>query len=325
MKKFFVLSVGFLLLCSLFLLAAGSKEAEGPQKPEDVVIRVVYLDVSINFAQPIKAGVEQAAKDFGCDAKLDGPVNWNIDQQVSIIEGYITQRVDGLAIAPLSSEVIDPIIAKAMDAGIPVVTFNTDSPTSKRIAFYGQDLVESGRVQARILIEYMGENGKVLITSCDAAAPWSQMREQGVREELAKHPGIEVLNIINAKGDEQQCYAAIENAIQAYPEVTGIASLDAVTTPAVGRAILRYDLKGKINQVGHDLMPETLDNIKAGATNATLSQNPYKQGYLPVEQLFKHVTEGAPLESVDTGILRVDQSNVEEYIKRLEAGDKTVG
>lgn len=325
MKKYIFIGIGLLLICSLVLFAAGTKEEGGPKKPEDIVIRVIYLDVSINFAQPIKAGVEQAALDFGVDAKIDGPVNWNIDQQVSIIEGYITQRVDGLAVAPLSSEVIDPIIAKAIDAGIPVVTFNTDSPTSERIAFYGQDLVESGRVQAGYLVEYMGETGKVIITSCDAAAPWSQMREQGVREGLSKYPGIEILNIINAKGDEQQCYAAIENAIQAYPELTGIASLDAVTTPAVGRAILRYNLKEKINQVGHDLMPETLDNIAAGATNATLSQNPYIQGYLPVEQLFKHITEGAALESVDTGILRVDETNVDEYIKKLEAGDKTVG
>ncbi len=325
MRKIFLIVVCVMLISVPLLWASKQKAAEGPKKPEDIVIRVVYLDVSINFAQPIKAGVEQAAEDFGIDAKIDGPVNWNIDQQVSIIEGYITQQIDGIAIAPLSAEVIDPIIAKALDAGIPVVTFNTDSPTSDRIAFYGQDLVESGRVQAEYLVEYMGPRGKVLITSCDAAAPWSQMREQGVREGLAKYPGIEILNIINAKGDEQQTYAAIENAIQAYPQVTGIASLDAVTTPAVGRAILRYDLKGDIKQVGHDLMPETLDNIDAGATNATLSQNPYMQGYLPVQKLYEYLTEGTPLESVDTGILRVDDTNVEEYIKRLEEGDKTVG
>ena len=206
--------MSILLLSVPLLWAGGEKEAEGPKKAEDIVIRVVYLDVSINFAQPIKAGVDQAAIDFGVDAKIDGPVNWNLDQQVSIIEGYITQKIDGLAIAPLSAEVIDPIIAKALDAGIPVVTFNTDSPTSKRIAFYGQDLVESGRVQAEYLVEYMGKNGKVLITSCDAAAPWSQMREQGVREGLEKYPGIEILNIINAKGDAQHLGTRADDVFQ---------------------------------------------------------------------------------------------------------------
>ncbi len=312
-----------LILVGLLLISSVAWAAE--KKPEDIVIRVIYLDVSINFAQPIKAGVEAAAEEFGIDAKLDGPVDWNLDQQVAIIENYITQGVDGLAIAPLSAEVIDPIIAKALDAGIPVVTFNSDSPSSKRIAFYGQDLVESGRVQAKYLADYIGGKGKVLITSVDAAAPWSQDREKGNREMFANYPDIEVVGIINAKGDEQTTYAAIENAIQANPDLAGIASLDAVTTPAVGRALLRYDLKGKIKQVGHDLMPETVDNIAAGATNATLSQNPYIQGYLPVKALFEHIMEGKPLESVDTGILKVDESNVEEYLERLDKGDKTVG
>jgi len=312
-----------LILVGLLLISSVAWAAE--KKPEDIVIRVVYLDVSINFAQPIKAGVEAAAKEFGIDAKIDGPVDWNLDQQVAIIENYITQGVDGLAIAPLSSEVIDPIIAKAIDAGIPTVTFNTDSASSKRIAFYGQDLVESGRTQAKYLADYIGEKGKVLITSCDAAAPWSQDREKGNREMFASYPDIEVVGIINAKGDEQTTYAAIENAIQANPDLVGIASLDAVTTPAVGRAILRYDLKGKIKQVGHDLMPETVDNIAADATDATLSQNPYMQGYLPVKALFEHIMYGTPLESVDTGILKVDEDNVKEYLERLDKGDKTVG
>jgi len=321
-KQTSIVILGILLVA---VLITGIANAAVKKDPKDIEIPVIYLDVSINFAQPIKAGVEAAAKEFGVKAYLDGPVNWNIDQQISIIENYITKKVDGLAIAPLSSEVIDPIIAKAMEAGIPVVTFNTDSPSSKRVAFYGQDTVESGRVQAKFLAEYLGGKGKVLITSCDAAAPWSQNREKGVREKMAEYPGIEIVGIINAKGDEQVTYAAIENAIVANPDLAGIASLDAVTTPAVGRAIIRYNLIGKVKQVGHDLMPETLDNIKAGATNASLSQNPYIQGYQPVKALFDYLTKDVPLESMDTGIVKVDKTNVDEYLKRLEEGDKTVG
>jgi simple sugar transport system substrate-binding protein len=149
MRKIFLIVVCVMLISVPLLWASKQKAAEGPKKPEDIVIRVVYLDVSINFAQPIKAGVEQAAKDFGVDAKIDGPVNWNIDQQVSIIEGYITQQIDGLAIAPLSAEVIDPIIAKALDAGIPVVTFNTD-----------RTLLNPGGCRLGILLNIWGLRGK---------------------------------------------------------------------------------------------------------------------------------------------------------------------
>ncbi len=323
MKKLTLIIILALLVMTVFF--SGIANSAIDKDPKDIEIPCVYLDVSINFAQALKAGIDAAAKEFGVNAYIDGPVNWNIDQQVSIIENYITKKVDGLAIAPLSSEVIDPIIAKALEAGIPVVTFNTDSETSKRIAFYGQDTVESGRVQAKFLAEYMGGKGKVLITSCDAAAPWSQNREKGVREKMAEYPDIEVIGILNAKGDEQTTYAAIENAIVANPDLAGIASLDAVTTPAVGRAIIRYNLIGKIKQVGHDLMPETLDNIKAGATNASLSQNPFMQGYQPVKALFEFLTKDVPLESLDTGILKVDETNVDEFLKRLEEGDPTVG
>ena len=320
MKKAVVIVIAMMLICS-FAFAAGPKK-----KAADLFIPVVYLDVSINFAQPLKAGAEQAGKDTGMKVVFDGPVNWNLDQQVSIIENYITQKVDGLVLAPLSSEVIDPIIKKALDAGIPVVTFNTDSPSSKRIAYFGQDVYAVAKEQAKMIAKLMNGKGTVLITSCDAAAPWSQSREKGNRDGFKAFPGIKVIpNICNAKGDEQVTYAAIENAIASNPSITAIASLDAVTTPAVGRYILRNDLSGKIIQIGHDLMPETLDNIKAGATTATLSQNPFAQGYEPVKALYEFLVNGKALKSLDTGAVKVDKSNVEEYIKKLEAGDKTVG
>jgi simple sugar transport system substrate-binding protein len=325
MKKALLILVALLLAGSL-AFAGGQGDTKGKKKASDLVVPVVYLDVSINFAQPLKAGAEQAGKDTGMKVIFDGPVNWNLDQQVSIIENYITKKVDGLVLAPLSYEVIDPIIKKALDAGIPVVTFNTDSPSSKRIAYFGQDVYAVAKEQAKMIAALMKEKGTVLITSCDAAAPWSQERERGNRDGFKAFPGIKVIpNICNAKGDEQVTYAAIENAIASNPNITAIASLDAVTTPAVGRYILRNGLAGKIIQVGHDLMPETLDNIKAGATTATLSQNPFAQGYEPVKAIYEFLINGKELKSLDTGAVKVDKSNVEEYIKRLEAGDKTVG
>ena len=146
MKKILVVLVALTLLAS-FAFAAPKKKAS------DLVIPVVYLDVSINFAQPLKAGAEQAGKDTGMKVIFDGPVNFNLDQQVSIIENYITQQVDGLVLAPLSSEVIDPIIKKALDAGIPVVTFNTDSPSSARIAYFGQDVYAVAKEQAKMIAQ----------------------------------------------------------------------------------------------------------------------------------------------------------------------------
>jgi len=328
-KKRIIVGVSLLLLILVFFSQmVGAEEfkladriLEKVQKGEPLNIKVVYHNIGINFAMVLKRGAEDAAKEFGVNVEFTGPVEPNVETQVAMIENFIASEVDGLAISNVSAEALNPMIERALNAGIPVVTFNSDAPGSKRLAFFGQDLVQSGRTQAEILLEYMGEQGKVLIFSCDAAAAWSLDREKGVREILGKYPNIEIINTINTGVEEYSAYAAVENALLANPDVAGIAALDAVTTPLVGRYILRNNLVGKIKNVGHDLLPETLQNIKAGATNASLSQDPYKQGYLPVKALYEYIVKGVPLQSVDTGVLRVDETNVDEYLEKLEKGE----
>ena len=320
-----VLAIALVVLLSQAIGAQDFKLAdrivEKVKKGETLNFKVIYHNTGINFAMVLKRGTEEAAKEFGVNAEFTGPVEPNVEAQVAMIENFIASEVDGLAVSNVSAEALNPVIERAIAAGIPTVSFNSDAPGSKRLAFFGQDLVQSGRTQAEILIEYMGEKGKVLIFSCDAAAAWSLDREKGVREILAKYPDIQVLTTVNTGVEEYTAYAAIENALLANPDVTGIATLDAVTTPLVGRYILRNGLVGKIKHVGHDLLPETLQNIKAGATNASLSQDPFKQGYLPVKALYEFIVKGVPLQSVDTGVLRVDEKNVDEYLEKLAKGE----
>ena len=323
--------VSVVVLCVVMVLFAqlvwaqdfklAERIAAKAQKGEPLNIKVVYHNTGINFAMVLKRGAEEAAKEFGVNAEFTGPVEPNVEAQVAMIENFIASEVDGLAISNVSAEALNPVIERAIAAGIPTVSFNSDAAGSKRLAFFGQDLVQSGRTQAEILVEYMGTKGKVLIFSCDAAAAWSLDREKGVREVLGKYPEIQILTTVNTGVEEYTAYSAVENALLANPDVVGIATLDAVTTPLVGRYILRNGLVGKIKHVGHDLLPETLQNIKSGATNASLSQDPFKQGYLPVKAIYEFVVKGVPLQSVDTGVLRVDEKNVEEFLERLEKGE----
>ncbi|MDR1612995.1 MAG: sugar ABC transporter substrate-binding protein [Planctomycetota bacterium] len=304
------------------LLAVGALAvAAGAACAGQVRITVVYHDTGLEFGQVIKNGSLTAGKDLGADVEFVGPIGIKVDEQVAIIENAITKRVDGLAVSNVNGEALNPMIDKAIAAGIPTVTFNSDADGSKRMAFYGQNLVEGGIEQAAILSKYMGGKGRILIITGEAAASWSQDREKGVREGMKKFPGVEIVNTISTGWEEQSQYAAIENAIIANPDLTGIASLDAATTPATGRALLRLGKAGAIKHVGHDLVPETLDNIKAGGTNASLSQNPFQQGYKPVEGLYRYVVEKKPPVSVDTGILRVDEKNIDEYLQKLEDGE----
>lgn len=308
-------------VCSILFATVIGTAAFAAPAPKDINITVVYHDTGIQFAQVIKAGAMAAAKELGINVQFVGPIGIKVDEEVAFVEDAITKKVSGLAISNVNGEALNPVIDKAMAANIPVVTFNSEAPGSKRIAFFGQDLVSSGKAAAESLIKRMGDKGEVMIITGEAAASWSQDREKGARSALEQYPGIKVVNTVSTGWEEQAQYAAIENAIRANPNLKGIISLDAATTPATGRALLRIERATKIHHVGFDLIPETLDNIKAGATDAALSQNPYMQGYLPVKALFDYITAGKPIKSFDTGILQVDHNDVDKYLEKLKKGE----
>ena len=185
------------------------KIAQKVKNGEPLMIRVSYHDVSNEFAPQINAGVEKAGTDLGAkvDVKMVGPTGAKADDQIAELENLITSGVDGLAISSVSTDALAPVINKALAQGIPVVTFNTDNPSSQRLAFVGQDLVGSGRIAGDLMAKQLGDKGgDVLITTLDAAAQWSLDREKGAREALAKYPNIKVLSTINTGTEPQAIY-----------------------------------------------------------------------------------------------------------------------
>jgi len=315
-KKLVSLSLCLILFSLAFVTSSFAAPAG-----KDINITVVYHDTGIEFGQVIKAGALAAGKELGINVEFVGPIGIKVDEEVAFVENAITKRVSGLAISNVNGEALNPVIDKAMAANIPVVTYNSEAAGSKRMGFFGQDLVLSGKVAGDALKEFMGADGKILIITGEAAASWSQDRENGAKASIAKYPGIKIVNTISTGWEEQAQYAAIENAIRANPDLKGIISLDAATTPATGRALLRLKKAGTIKHVGFDLIPETLDNVKSGATNVALSQNPYMQGYMPVKALYEFITTKKAIKSSDTGILRVDTKNVDEYLMKLKKGE----
>ncbi|MCX5520378.1 sugar ABC transporter substrate-binding protein [Kaistia defluvii] len=275
---------------------------------------VSYHDPALSVAVPMRNGVEAAGKEFNVNALFTGPVGGGAEKQVAELENWITKGVDGLAVSSSSTDALAPVINKALAAGIPVVTFNTDNPASQRLTFVGQDLVYSGVVMGETLVKEMGEKGKILIFTVDAAAQWSKDRENGARQALAKHPGITIASLVNTTNEPQQIYAAIENAVLANPDITGIISLDCCSFPAIGQYLERNGMAGKIPVVGSDLLPQTRELIISGALTSTITQNPQRQGHDAVLVLNQIYAEGKmPPSHTDTGVEVIDKSNVEKH------------
>lgn len=321
-KNCFVLLFTALAVFSLSSVALAAETFElAPWIQEKVAageklrIYASYHDVSNEFAPQIKEGVEKAGEDLGIETKMIGPVGADADAQIAELESLIdSEGIDGLAISSVSTDALAPIINRTLEAGVPVVTFNTDNPESNRLGFVGQDLVNSGRIVAGLLVEHMGEEGKVIITTLDASAQWSLDRESGVREVLDKYSGIEVYATINCGTEPQDYYANIENAVLTYPDLTGIVSLECCTNPAAGEIVKREGLSKDIVVVGFDLLDTTLTLIKSGDIAATIDQDPYTQGYEAIALVYKAI-QGEEVSDVDTGALVVDNTNIDEFLK----------
>lgn len=273
---------------------------------------VSYHDVSNEFAPFIKQGVERAVQELGVEARMVGPVGGNADEQIAELENLIETGIDGIAISSASTDALAPIIDRALAAGIPVVTYNTDNPASQRLAFVGQDLVQSGREAGKLACDVLGGEGQLLITTLDAAAQWSIDREKGAREALAECPGVEVLSAVNTGTEPQQIYSSIENAMLANPNVTGILSLECCSTPAAGEYVKRNGLAKQVKVVGFDLLPETVRLVTEGVVLATIDQAPERQSFEAV-QLLLNVLNGEPVADIDTGVKVYTPENIDEY------------
>ena len=295
-----------------FQLAERIKAKVDAGQPLDIYVS--YHDVSNEFAPFMKAGVERAAKEGNLNAQFVGPVGADADAQISEIE-TLMGRMDGLAISSVSTDALAPVIDRVLAAGIPVVTFNTDNPESKRLAFAGQDLVQSGREAGKLMADTLGGKGKVMITTIDAAAQWSIDRETGAREALQEAPGIEVVNTLNTGTDPQEIYSAIENAMLANPDITGVLSLECCSTPAAGTWVQRNNAQDRVKVVGFDLLDQTVQLVQDGFIQATIDQAPEAQGFGAVN-LITRFLKGETIDNIDTGVKVYTKDNIGEVAKK---------
>ncbi|WP_431976947.1 substrate-binding domain-containing protein [Micromonospora haikouensis] len=294
-----------------FKLADYIKEAV--EKGEPLKIKLSYHDPSLAFAVPIRQGMERGAKEFGVDAQMIGPSGGNPADQVAELQTLINQKqIHGLAVSSASNDALKPVIAQAYDAGIPIISFNTNNPESKQMGFVGQDLVASGRSLAKELLGVLkGRTGKVVVASVDSGAGWSNDRFSGFQEGV-KDSGLQIVGPVNTGNEPSAAYNTIESTMAAQKDAIALVSLDCCSFTAGAKWLQQSGNVGKIHSVGFDVQPQTVEYLKAGVVDLTISQAPAEQGYQAVKLLAEFLKNGTPIAGVDTGVLVVTPATVDD-------------
>jgi ribose transport system substrate-binding protein len=278
------------------------------------------LDIPVfNYA---KIGAERAAKELG-NVQIEWRAPETADQlrQKEILESFITQRVDGIAISALNGDFLTETINRATDAGIPVVMWDSDAPKSRRVAFYGVDDLASGRIMGEQAIKLLGGQGTVaVITSVGATN--LQRRLEGLREALAAAPGIKIVETYDIKEDAVRCAEIIATGSRRYPDLGAWLSVGG--WPVFTRNALAGVDPSKTKVISFDTVESAIDLLREGKVQVLLGQKYFGWGSEPVK-ILHGIKNGRPPANpiIDSGVDIVTRENVDAYVaefKRLQSG-----
>jgi ribose transport system substrate-binding protein len=320
MKRFGLL----LVVGSLAVAVAGAgctREKSGARRLRLAIIPKA-LDIPVfNYA---KTGAERAAADLGnVDVIWRGAERADELRQKEIVESFITQRVDGIAISVLNADFLTSTIDRAVDAGIPVVTWDSDAPKSKRAAFYGVDDLKSGQIMGDEAHRLLGDTATIaIITSLGAAN--LQRRLEGVRQALAKYPGLKVVEVYDIKEDPVRCAEIIATGTNRYPDLGAWISVGG--WPVFTRNALAAVNPARTKVISFDTTPPAPEILKSGKVQVLLGQKYFGWGSESV-RLLTDIIAGRPPQNpiLDSGVDIVTADNVDAYIAqwaRLERGNK---
>ena len=314
MRRLVIVAV---LLCAA-LAGCRAQEPSGQRLRFMVIPKAIDLPV-FNYA---KIGAERQAKQYGnVDVLWNGPTSADQLKQKEILESAITQRVDGIAISTLNGDFLTETINKAIDAGIPVITWDSDAPKSKRIAFYGVDDYAGGRVLGQEAVRLLGGKGKVaIITSLGATN--LQRRLEGMKDALATAPGIQIVEVFDIKEDTVRCAELIATGTNRYPDLG--AWLSTGGWPVFTRNASAAIDPARTKLLAFDTIQPALDLLREGRVAVLVGQKYFGWGSEAVKLLYD-IKQGKmpPATVIDSGLDVVTKDTLDEYLatwKKMESG-----
>lgn len=308
MKTKLALALVIAIISILFLAPACRRQSTGKR-----VIAVIPKGTSHFFWQSVHAGAESAAKESGVELMWKGPEHENeAAEQINIVEDAINRRVDGIALAPIHKDALVPIVERAQREGIPTAIFDSGIGTENYVSYVATNNLQGGAVAAERLAAKLGGKGRIAILGVKAGSVSTEQREQGFQDTIKqKYPGIEIVAFQYGDGDRARSLDRATDMLTAHPELNGFFASNESSTVGVVQALKQKGLAGKVVLVGFDSSPNLVDDLKAGAIDSLVLQNPFKIGYESVKAIVAKLNGQTPPRVIDTGVALLTKENLE--------------
>jgi ribose transport system substrate-binding protein len=315
------------LLAALTGCGGSGSRQRAPQADanQPLTIAVIPKGTTHEFWKSIHAGALQASRELsaqGPSVKIiwKGPLREDDrEQQIQVVEGFLSQGVQGIVLAPLDSRALVRPVEEAKRAGIPTVIIDSGLESEETVSFVATDNRMGGRMAGDRLGQLLAGRGKALLLRYAEGSASTIEREAGFLETLrSKYPGIDVVSSDQYAGPTREtAKRASENLLNRYGnELQGIFTPNESSTIGMLLALQDIGQAGKVKFIGFDASAILIDAVRAGQLDGLVVQNPTRMGYLGVKTMADHL-RGRPVERrIDTGVALVTAANLDSAATR---------
>lgn len=265
------------------------------------------------FWNKVEEGARSAAKDLQIAIQCIGSEHVDIQQEIDFLELAIASRVDGIITHVPEEDKLAPVINKAVERNIPVITIDTDAPKSKRISYVGANNYATGEKAAQELLKDMPENAVIAIIAENYKSSRQNMMIQGFIDKLAEKE-IEIKKVIDVyNSDTMEAMDKTQLLINSDPDVNVLFCTNSVSTIGAARAIVDLNLVGKIKIIGFGNHPEIRRLVEKKVISTIVVQDPYLMGKLAVQNMNDYKNGKQISEFINTGVKVVSWKNVNAF------------
>ncbi len=317
-------SLVFALLAIALLATTG---CERHQKSESYYL--ISNNLKLDYWKSANAGFSKAAADYGVTAHLRGPDNYDAQAELDEFQKAVAAKPSGILVSVADAALMTPAINAAIAARIPVITIDSDAPNSQRLFFIGTNNLEAGKLGGARAAKKLSNKGNVVFFSMPGQ-PNLYERLKGYIDIFEDHPQIKIVDVVNIKGESVTAF----DKAQQFLSKTGAEKIDAFICleASAGKDVAEVLKRGNATNrllIAMDIDPETLNLIKAGSIDSTISQKPYTMGFVGLRALdevhhylpaaFRNdysVNAYSPYPVfIDTGTSLIDNSNVDIFLQ----------
>lgn len=287
---------------------------------------LLSTNIKVPYWQEAGAGLVAAGKQLNVRAELVGPDAYDPAAQKIEFRRIMGLKPAGILVSPADPELLKDDINAAIAAGIPVITVDSDAPSSQRLFFIGTNNYQAGLMGGSLAAKSLNGKGNVVVLTIPAQLNLVE-RFNGYKAAFDAHPQIKISEVIDVHGDPRIAFDRTSEILENNAaSVDAFVCLEALGCQEVAEVISRKKVAGK-KVFAMDTQPATLDGIEKGIIDATIGQKPFTMAYTGLKMLADLKLHPLPSLTgdiadnnfaqvpmfIDTGATLIDKANLAKF------------